>query len=168
MLRPHARLLGEAPRVPTLTSQAVVAGYRQLLTVRRGRRTYPYVFANAVFHSGIFTWLGLYFVQRHGLGEIGIGLALLGYGVPGFLLGPVIGRAADRWGRRRLIPIGVAVAAASAALLIPALPLIWAVLAARHRPEQPAERPPALLIGKQYAHDHQRQRNRTAGAEACQ
>jgi predicted MFS family arabinose efflux permease len=53
---------------------------------------------NAVFHSGVFTWLGLYFSRRYGLGEVGIGLAILGYGIPGFLLGPLIGRAADRWG----------------------------------------------------------------------
>jgi len=63
------------------------------------------------------------------LSEIGIGLALLGYGLPGFLLGPVIGRAADRWGRRWLIPAGLAIAALAAAILIPHVPLIAAALA---------------------------------------
>jgi predicted MFS family arabinose efflux permease len=77
----------------------------------------------------IFTWLGLYFERRYGLGEIGIGLALLGYGVPGFLLGPVIGRAADRWGRKWLIPSGLAIAAFSAAALIRQLPLALAAVA---------------------------------------
>ena len=43
------------------------------------------------------TWASI-FVQRYHLGEIGIGLALLGYGIPGLLLGPLIGRAADRLG----------------------------------------------------------------------
>jgi hypothetical protein len=57
----------------------------------RGRRTYAYVLLNAIFPSGVFTWLGLSFTQRYGLGEVGIGLALLGYGVPGFLLGPPMG-----------------------------------------------------------------------------
>ena len=64
-----------------------------------------------------------------GLGEVGIGLALLGYGVPGFLLGPVIGRAADRRGRRWLIPAGLAVGAAGAAALIPDEPLLAAAAA---------------------------------------
>ncbi len=84
---------------------------------------------NAVFHSGVFTWLGLYFSNRYGWGEVGIGLALLGYGVPGFLLGPVIGRAADRSGRRWLIPAGLAIAAVSAALLMLGLPLLAASFA---------------------------------------
>src|SRR5258708_10569121 len=74
----------------------VLAGYAALLDSPRARRTYAYVVINAIFHSGVYTWLGLYFVKRYGLGEVGIGLALLGYGVPGFLFGPVIGRAAYR------------------------------------------------------------------------
>ncbi len=84
---------------------------------------------NAIFHSGIYTWLGLYFVRRYGMGEIGIGLALLGYGVPGFVLGPFIGRAADRWGRRWLLPAGLVVAALSVACLIFDVPPLAAGLA---------------------------------------
>jgi predicted MFS family arabinose efflux permease len=84
---------------------------------------------NAAFHSGVFTWLGLYFSRRYGLGEIGIGIALLGYGVPGFVLGPFIGRVADRWGRRWLVPAGLGLAALSALLLTPAWPLAVAVVA---------------------------------------
>jgi predicted MFS family arabinose efflux permease len=87
------------------------------------------VLLNAIFHSGVFTWLGLYFTQRYGLGEVGIGLAILGYGIPGFLLGPVIGRAADRWGRRWLIPAGLGIAAIAAILLIWEMPLPVAALA---------------------------------------
>jgi len=45
------------------------------------------------------------------------------------ILGPVVGRAADRWGRRWLIPIGLTVAALSAAILIPSVPLLPAALA---------------------------------------
>ena len=67
----------------------------------------------------MFTWLGLYFAERYQLGDAGIGLALLGYGIPGFLLGPTIGRAADRWGRRWLIPAGLALAAGGLALDVP-------------------------------------------------
>jgi predicted MFS family arabinose efflux permease len=96
LLWPFQRLLGEAPAAPTGTIHDLFAAYGSLLRPGRGRRTYAYVLLNAIFHSGVFTWLGLYFTQRYGLGEVGIGLALLGYGVPGFLLGPPIGRAADR------------------------------------------------------------------------
>ncbi len=129
LLKPFIGLLGDAARQRPSSLAEIFRGYKSLLTSSRGRWTYTYVFANAIFHSGVFTWLGLYFERRYGLGEIGIGLALLGYGVPGFLLGPVIGRAADRWGRKWLIPSGVAIAAFSAALLMPQLPLALAAVA---------------------------------------
>jgi predicted MFS family arabinose efflux permease len=108
---------------------AVAAGYRRLLTTARGRRTYGYVLINAVLHSGIYTWLGLYLVYRFGLGPIGVGLALLGYGVPGFLFGPVIGKLADRYGRARIIPAGVLLAAVCALVLASPVPLPVVVLA---------------------------------------
>lgn len=104
-------------------ARAVVAGYRNLLRTARGLRTYAYVLLNAVVQSGIYTWLGLYLAQRFGLGELGIGLALLGYGIPGFLLGPVIGRLADRYGRARIIPAGVALSGLCALALAAPLPL---------------------------------------------
>ncbi len=129
LLKPFVGLLGDAARQRPPGLPEVFRGYKSLLSSGRGRSTYTYVFANAIFHSGVFTWLGLYFERRYGLGEVGIGLALLGYGVPGFLLGPVIGRAADRWGRKWLIPTGVAIAAFSAAVLIPQLPLALAAVA---------------------------------------
>jgi predicted MFS family arabinose efflux permease len=128
-LWPSQRLLGDAPAAPTGTIHDLFAAYGNLLRPGRGRRTYAYVLLNAVFHSGVFTWLGLYFTQRHGLGEVGIGLALLGYGVPGFVLGPPIGRAADRWGRRWLIPAGLGIAAIAAAVLMWDIPLMAAALA---------------------------------------
>lgn len=129
MLHKYAALLGEAPATRTVTLANIIGGYRTLLGAKRGRNTYIYVLLNAIFHSGVFTWLGLYFAQRYRLGEIGIGLALLGYGVPGFLLGPLIGHAADRWGRRWLIPAGLAIGAVSASILIPDQPIISAALA---------------------------------------
>lgn len=110
------------------TVHDVVAAYRGLLARGPGGRTYGYVFVNAVFHSGVFTWLGLYFARRYGLGEVGIGLALVGYGLPGFLFGPLIGRIADRSGRRWLIPVGLALGGAAASLLILRLPLLVAAL----------------------------------------
>lgn len=107
----------------------IARGYLTLLRQQRARRTYGYVLINAVIHSGIYTWLGLYFSQRFGLTLVGIGLALLLYGVPGFLFGPAIGRLADRYGRARLIPLGLAVAATAALLLALPVPLILAALA---------------------------------------
>src|SRR5260370_12300148 len=123
LLRPYLALLGGRPPTWTLTLNAVLSGYPQLLIAPRARRTYFYVFVNAIFHSGIFTWLGLLFSRRYGLGEIGIGIALLGYGVPGFILGPVIGRGAGPWGRRWLFPTCLGVAAPSSLLLVPTVPL---------------------------------------------
>jgi len=128
LLRPYLALLGERSATKTFSLDAVMTGYHQLLSVPRAQRTYFYVFMNAVFHSGVFTWLGLYFSRRYGLGEIGIGIALLGYGVPGFVLGPLIGSAADRWGRRWLVPVGIGLAALSAFLLVPASPLAVAAV----------------------------------------
>ncbi|KIU27250.1 MFS transporter [Methylobacterium radiotolerans] len=104
-------------------------GYRDLLLNPRGRRTYGFVLLNSMFHSGVFTWLGLYFEQRYGLGPVGVGLALLGYGIPGFLLGPVIGRIADRRGRGRLLPAGLLLGAVSAAALTLDAPLLLAAVA---------------------------------------
>ena len=111
----------EPPRLRT-----VARGYLSLLGQARARRTYAYVLINAVLHSGVYTWLGLYLHHRYGLGPTGIGLALLGYGIPGFVLGPVIGAAADRHGRARLIPLGVAIGATCALGLAAPVPLVAA------------------------------------------
>ena len=132
LLLPHRSLLRGTSKRAGPGYRELLAGYGRLLVSGRGRRTYGYVLLNAIFHSGVYTWLGLYFAQRYGLGEIGIGLAILGYGTPGFLFGPLIGRAADRWGRFRLLPAGLAVGGASAAALALHLPVIaaaWLVTA---------------------------------------
>jgi predicted MFS family arabinose efflux permease len=128
LLRPYMGILGEQQPTRTMQLDTVITGYKNLLSFPRAQRTYLYVFLNAIFHSGVFSWLGLYFSRRYGLGEVGIGLALLGYGVPGFVLGPFIGRAADRWGRRWLVPVGIGLAALSAFLLVPASPLAVAAV----------------------------------------
>src|SRR3984885_9083275 len=112
------------PRHP-LGARAVISGYIHLFSDPRAAKGYIYILLNGIFHSGIFSWLGLYFSERYHLGDEGIGLALLGYGVPGMLLGPVIGHVADRYGRKHIIPLGIFVAAVSAAALIPRSPLIW-------------------------------------------
>jgi predicted MFS family arabinose efflux permease len=129
LLLPYGSLIRLSAARPKLSLGQVFVGYRGLLGTARGARTYAYVFLNAIFHSGVYTWLGLYLTRRYSLGEIGVGLALLGYGVPGMILGPIVGRTADRRGRRWLIPIGLTVAALSAAILIPSVPLFVAALA---------------------------------------
>jgi predicted MFS family arabinose efflux permease len=108
-----------------LNASEVISGYINLFSDPRAAKGYIYILLNGMFHSGVFSWLGLYFSERYHLGDEAIGLALLGYGVPGMLLGPVIGRVADRYGRKHIIPLGIFVAAVSAALLIPRSPLIW-------------------------------------------
>ncbi|MHC5748748.1 MAG: MFS transporter, partial [Nostoc sp.] len=107
----------------------LLIGYKDLLISRRGARTYGYVFLNGIFHSGVFTWLGLYLSQRYGFNETQIGITLLGYGIPGVLFGPAIGKFADRWGRNRILPIGFTVAALAPLVLIFNVPPIVATLA---------------------------------------
>ena len=119
-----------SPDLFEVSFREVFTGYCSLLAVGRGLRTYGYVLWNGIFHGGVFAWLGVYLAQRYSLGDVGIGLALLGYGIPGFLLGPTIGRAADRWGRRWLIPAGLAIASIAVAVLIPKIPLLMAPVAA--------------------------------------
>ncbi|ODT07487.1 MAG: MFS transporter, partial [Kaistia sp. SCN 65-12] len=123
---PYRRIIAAAAQPVMSTSRDVFRAYKSLLQTPRGARTYSYVLVNSMFHSGVFTWLGVYLERRYDIGPGGIGLALLGYGVPGLLLGPVIGRAADRWGRARLLPIGLALGAIAAVLLLLGFPLFLA------------------------------------------
>ncbi len=124
--------LSELPAQPSSQAKRsfgeVLSAYGALLHARRAQRTYAYVLFTGLFHSGAFTWLGYYMTQRYGLGEVGIGLALLGYGLPGFLFGPLIGHAADHWGRSRLIPMGIAIGGAAACAFALNVPLLVAVL----------------------------------------
>ncbi len=110
-----------------LSPGKLIAGYWSLITSKRGARTYSYILLNSMFHSGVYTWLCLYFSQRYHLGDEGIGLALLGYGIPGMLFGPLFGHIADRVGRRRIIPLGILVGALAGAAFIPQAPLLWPV-----------------------------------------
>ena len=102
--------------------------FPSILQNPRGRSGYLLIFFNAVFQSGVFAWLGVYFSRRYALGDRGIGLALLGYGIPGMLLGPLIGRTADRFGRNIIIPAGLLISALAGAALAPQVPLAAAAL----------------------------------------
>lgn len=72
--------------------------------------------------------LGYYFTQRYGLDAFGIGLAIVGYGLPGIWLGPKIGKFADQYGRRGIIPAGLAVGGFSVLGLALELPVLVAAL----------------------------------------
>ena len=142
VLYPSRRFIAAAVQPMPSSLRDLARGYNQLLRSFRGARTYLYVLLNSIFHSGVFTWLGLYLERKHGLGPAAIGLALLGYGIPGFLLGPVIGRLADRWGRARLIPVGLLLSGAAAVALAlnpPAtlVPLVALVLSLGYDMTQP-------------------------------
>jgi len=113
------------PTQHPLSVSQVASGYVKLFADPRAAKGYIYILLNGMFHSGVFSWLGLYFSERYKLGDEGIGLALLGYGVPGMLLGPMIGRVADQYGRKRIIPLGILISALTAAALIPRSPLLW-------------------------------------------
>lgn len=112
-----------------LNISGAAKGYLQMFRDPRATKAYSYIFLNGVFHSGIFSWLGLYLSQRYELDDRGIGLALLGYGLPGMCLGPVIGKLADRTGRNILIPAGVLLASLGSAVLVPRIPLVVAIVA---------------------------------------
>jgi len=107
-------------KLPTI--RQVFRGYSQILTSFRGKRTYAYVLWNGIYHSGVYTWLGLYLSQRYNMDALSIGLTILGYGVPGLLLSSLIGRAVDRWGRRWLIPAGLIMAALAGIAMIFEIP----------------------------------------------
>jgi predicted MFS family arabinose efflux permease len=80
--------------------------YLCVLWAPRGKRTLAFITANGIFHGGVFAWLGLFLAIHFQLGQVGIGLTLIGYGVPDLILGAFIGGWADRYGRRFVVPGG--------------------------------------------------------------
>lgn len=122
--------LFDAPKVKKLpTLRQIFRGYSQVLTTFRGQRTYAYVLWNGIYHSGVYTWLGLYLSQRYNMDALSIGLTILGYGIPGLLLSSLIGRAVDRWGRRWLVPSGLIMAALAGLVMIFDIPSNVATMA---------------------------------------
>ncbi|HWV71838.1 MAG TPA: MFS transporter [Pseudosphingobacterium sp.] len=99
------------------TKDNILLSFGRILSTGRARRTYFYVLFNGMFHSGIFAWLGYFFYTNYGLNQLHIGLALLGYGIPGLLFGPLLGRLADRYGRNKIIPLGLFLGAGTVLLL---------------------------------------------------
>jgi predicted MFS family arabinose efflux permease len=128
-LHPYGALF-DTPKIDKLpTLRQVFRGYSQILSSFRGRRTYAYVLWNGIYHSGVYTWLGLYLAQRYSMDALSIGLTILGYGIPGLLLSSLIGRAVDRWGRRWLVPLGLVMAALAGLAMIPQIPSVGTTVA---------------------------------------
>src|SRR5580698_240816 len=108
--------------------EQVLREYLVVLETPRGGRTLALIFCNGVFHGGIFAWLSLLLISRYHLHDMGIGLALAGYGLPGILFGTVIGQWGDRYGRSYVVPAGFLWAAGCAFLLILPSPRLVAAL----------------------------------------
>lgn len=119
-LQRHNQNIGSLKNMITL--------YLDILKLPRARRTYTFVLLNSMFHSGIFAWTGYFFFKNYQLDEKGVGLALLGYGIPGLFLGPYLGKMADRYGRNRIIPMGITLGALSIVLLSLQYPLMISCL----------------------------------------
>jgi len=102
----------------------VYQSLKEVFLLPRGWRTYLFVFFNGLFHSGVFAWTGYLFYKTYHLNGKEIGFALLGYGIPGLLFGPILGKLADKYGRNRIIPVGILVGALSAIGLSMDYPLL--------------------------------------------
>lgn len=121
-LHPYGALFDTAKLEKLPSLRQLFAGYNNILGSFRGKRTYFYVLWNGIYHSGVYTWLGLYLSERYQMDAFNIGLTILGYGIPGLILSPIIGKAVDRYGRRWLIPAGLIMAALSGLLMILNIP----------------------------------------------
>jgi predicted MFS family arabinose efflux permease len=108
-----------SPNRRATSIRQVIREYLVVLDTPRGGRTLAFIFCNGAFHGGIFAWLGLLLARRYHLHDIGIGFALVGYGLPGIFFGATIGRWADHYGRRYVVPLGFLWAAGCAFLLVP-------------------------------------------------
>ncbi len=109
------RLFGDVAAAQS--GKPIFTVFREILSTPRAKGTYFFVFENGLFHSGVFAWLGVYFNTFYRLNERGIGLALIGYGIPGLALGSRLGRMADRIGRKKVIPLGILLGGAAVLFL---------------------------------------------------
>ena len=107
----------------------IASEYLSILRSPRGGRTMAFIFCNGAFHGGIFAWLGLLIASRYHLGDVGIGLVLIGYGIPDLLFGGIIGGWGDIYGRRYVVPFGFLLAGVCAVFLVlPVSPFLAAII----------------------------------------
>ena len=104
LMRRTARFVGQGQQFHARYD--IASEYPLILEAPRGLRTMIFIFCNAIFHGGIFAWLGLLIASRYHLGDVGIGFVLAGYGLPDLFFGGIIGGWGDRYGRRYVVPLG--------------------------------------------------------------
>lgn len=121
-------LFSPLPGRPATPASPALAGYRQVLAQRRALRVYAFIIAGGLCVTGVTAWFGVYVHDRFGFDGLAIGLAYLPYGLAG-LLSPLGGALADRFGRGRLIPLGLLGLAVGTLLLALDGPLLLALAA---------------------------------------
>ena len=118
------RVMELKPTRSHLSLPVVFKSYKELLLTKRGGTAYLYVMLNGIFTSGVYTWLAYYLEKTYNLSGRSIAFALLGYGIPGLVFGPLIGRLVDRYGRSKLLPSGLALGSSSVFTLILSVSLV--------------------------------------------
>ena len=88
-----------------------VAPYLRLVGKGRSLRTYLVVLFEGALIMGSFSYLGAYLSTRHGLDNLGIGLAMMAFGVAAIVAGRKSGAVAAGIGRRRTLVGGLLLAA---------------------------------------------------------
>jgi predicted MFS family arabinose efflux permease len=88
-----------------------VAPYVRLVRTGNSLRTYLVVLFEGALIMGSFSYLGAYLSARHGLDNLGIGLAMMAFGVAAIVAGRLSGAVAQRIGRRQTLVGGLLLAA---------------------------------------------------------
>ncbi len=113
-----------------------VAPYLRLVRSGHSLRTYLVVLVEGVLIVGSFSYLGAYLSASHGLDNLGIGLAMMAFGVAAIVAGRQSGAVAQRIGRRQTLVGGLFLAAVGDLLIaflggaLPAAVLAIALLGA--------------------------------------
>jgi predicted MFS family arabinose efflux permease len=102
----RTRAFLHAQHGPSYPYHKIASEYLLILDSPRGGRTIAFIFCNGAFHGGIFAWLGLLIASRYHMDDLGIGIVLVGYGLPDLFFGGIIGGWGDRYGRRYVVPLG--------------------------------------------------------------
>lgn len=100
---------------------------RKLLSSSEGKKIYPFIYLNGIFHSGLFIWTSYYFSTDYDFGNQGTGLILLLFSLPGLLLAVSVGSAVKKYGVPRIMFWGLVMVGAAVAVLSLRPPL-WVTL----------------------------------------
>jgi predicted MFS family arabinose efflux permease len=105
------------PSAPIATHGSFFAPYRVLLGRWRSLRIYLVALGEGILILGLFSYLGAFLADRHGLGPLGVGLSLTAFGVASVVFGRLSGRIAGRVGRVNLIGLALLLAGGAALTL---------------------------------------------------